>query len=203
MLETSCWGLRFALCLELRVERVGFLIRSFFTAGGDAHDKSVCQHLRTRAFLHEVNEKVSSFSFQVSFHLEWRNLKLEPWNFLKGSCTCKTDCWLLSNGLNYFFYYYGVGSSSLAACSSGVSTAGSSSLAAYSRRVAASTLTLAALFVVAAAHCAQRNSSDQKNFFHDFNALKGLCFRVISKNAAKLAHFLHISKKNSIFAKHF
>ena len=91
----------------------------------------------------------------------------------------KTDSRLLSNGLNYFFYNSGV---SPAACSSGVSAAGSSSLAAYSRRVAASTLTFAALFVVAAAHCAQRNSSDKKNFFHDFNALKkGYVFELFRK----------------------
>ena len=178
MYKTSCWGLRFAPCtapMGLLYSPQGFLTRS-----------------EKRKF------QVSPFKFRSI--QKWRNLKLETWNFLTGSCTCKTDCWLLSNGLNYFFYNSGV---SPAACSSGISTA-CSSLAANSRRVAASTLTFAALFVVAAAaHCAQRNSSDKKNFFHDFNALKGLCFRVISKNAAKLAHFLHISKKNSIFAKHF
>gem|GEM_PF-1862589 len=64
-----------------------------------------------------------------------------------------------------------------------------------SGRIAAGPFFAFSVFV-AATHCAQRNSSDKKNFLHNLNALNKLDLRVISEIGCKISTFFaYIQKK--------
>ncbi len=130
-------------------------------------------------------------SFYVELTLYYNIYKKKPLTYVNSLCRCtlrQTE--LLSNCLFYNFL-----NNNCTVSSGGILLYYNYFLSSSSGRIAAGTFAAFCVFV-AATHCAQRNSSDKKNFLHNLNALNKLDLRVISEIGCKISTFFaHIQKK--------